>query len=273
MNRNIIIYDLDESDIKKYKNQLKLCSAYYKFLTTDNLSKILNKYNIKNQVIIKNLNSNNNSALLCFFTELSKDEHKNTNIVILTKNDDFYSELSNLSIKIFHLRHLEEFSCKNIFQNAYSYYLLVIYAYQNYLQHNNLSLTIDVQESIIVNLCLCCELLLKTLLANGNNSVKGHQLFALVNNLDENLKNDIVTQLAQKQNCEICEIIVYLNNISNYFADIRYWNENIISEKTRDKDYNAIPFLKNFADILIEKNRKLLDITDDIHIVRDFNSF
>ena len=273
MDKFIILYDLDEKDIKKYASQLKLCSEYYKFLTTDNMFNILNRYKIENKEVIENLNSNDSSALMLYFTKSSGDKNKNSDIRLLTKNNDFYSKLSKLSIKTLHLHHLEEFSCKNIFQNAYSYYLLVIYAYQNYLQHGNLSISTDIQEAIIVNLCLSCELLLKTLLANDNHNIKGHQLFSLVNNLEENLKNDILKQLAQKLKCEICEIIVYLNSISNYFADIRYWNENIISDKTRDKDYNAIQYLKIFADILIEKIRELLDITDEIHIARDFNSF
>lgn len=76
---------------------------------------------------------------------------------------------------------------------------------------------------IITNMAFACELFLKAILQRDGNKVKGHRLVTLFEQLEDNVKKDIV-------GTEDMEIFIdKLTNISDLFVNYRYMYEDNIS--------------------------------------------
>ena len=92
------------------------------------------------------------------------------------------------------------------------------------------------------------------------------EILTLAKKVEEEVKDEF------KKVDEVCEYnsLKVLNAFQKYHVSDMHFNS------TTGYGYSDIgrdTIEKIFADILIEKIRELLDITDEIHIVRDFNSF
>lgn len=272
----ILIYDLNKEDIEKYKTQIEFFNQFYKLTISFNLKDNFKNLNVN--VNDKNVNVENNEQALLYVLN-----NKDKKIIVLTKDKEFYCELRKNKIDVILITQFNELVLENIFKNAYSYYLLSIegfkhinnligdYKTQKYKEvkenpRKEISIELlDFDEAKIVNLSLSCELFLKGILCKENKYPKGHSLSQLFNSINNGTQTKILDSLCQSLNGKKTDIILKLYDVSNYFITKRYWQEKIITDKDRNKDTNAIKFLKNFADVLIKLFKEELNITEEFY--------